>query len=97
MEDFIHPSKCKGKVQKIKEENLKGLFSNLLPATHLFGMMWSIHAGWLQQLPILPKLLPKFSFPHNFQKNYQDINFEKSFNFYKKLTFRNAIQTPNCP
>jgi hypothetical protein len=43
----FHPSKFMGKVQKAGEETLKGLFSNpLLPTTHLFGLMWSIHAGW---------------------------------------------------
>jgi hypothetical protein len=36
----FHPSKCRAKVQKIGEETLKGLFSNLLiPAAHLFGLM----------------------------------------------------------
>jgi hypothetical protein len=36
----FHPSKCRGKVQKIGEETFKGLFSNLLIlAAHLFGLM----------------------------------------------------------
>jgi hypothetical protein len=36
----FHPPKCKGKVQKIGEETLKGLFSKfLIPAAHLFGLM----------------------------------------------------------
>jgi hypothetical protein len=33
----FHPLQCRGKVQKIGEETLKGLFSNLLnPAAHFF-------------------------------------------------------------
>jgi hypothetical protein len=36
----FHPPKCRGKVQKIGEETLKGLFSNFfIPAPHLFGLM----------------------------------------------------------
>jgi hypothetical protein len=36
----FHPPKCRGKVQKTREETLKGLFSNLLIlAAHLFGLM----------------------------------------------------------
>jgi hypothetical protein len=36
----FHPSKYRGKVQKIRVETLKGLFSNLLVlAAHLFGLM----------------------------------------------------------
>jgi hypothetical protein len=36
----FHPPKCRGKVQKIGEETLKGLFSkSLIPAAHLFGLM----------------------------------------------------------
>jgi hypothetical protein len=36
----IHPPKCRGKVQKIEEETLKGLFSRfLIPIAHLFGLM----------------------------------------------------------
>jgi hypothetical protein len=36
----FHPPKCRGKVQKIEEETLKGLFSKfLIPAAHLFGLM----------------------------------------------------------
>jgi hypothetical protein len=62
-----HPHKCRNKVQKTGVDTLKGLFSNLLlPATHLFGLMWSTHAGWFQHLPTLPKLLPEFSSLHNF-------------------------------
>jgi hypothetical protein len=45
MEDFILPS-IGGKVQKTREENLKGLFANLLlHAAHLFALMWSTHDG----------------------------------------------------
>jgi hypothetical protein len=63
----ILPSKCRGKVQKTKEETLKGIFSNLLkPATHFFRLMWSTLVGWPQHLPAMPKLLLKFSFFHNF-------------------------------
>jgi hypothetical protein len=44
----FHLPKYRGKVQKSREETLKGLFSNLLILTaHLFGLMWSTHAGWL--------------------------------------------------
>jgi hypothetical protein len=36
----FHPLKCRGKVQKIGEETLKGLFSRfLIPIAHLFGLM----------------------------------------------------------
>jgi hypothetical protein len=36
----FHSPKYRDKVQKTKEETLKGLFSNLLiPAAHLFGLM----------------------------------------------------------
>jgi hypothetical protein len=36
----FHLPKCRGKVQKIGEETLKGLFSNLFISTaHLFGLM----------------------------------------------------------
>jgi hypothetical protein len=36
----FHPPKYRGKVQKTEEENLKGLFTNILiPAAHLFGLM----------------------------------------------------------
>jgi hypothetical protein len=36
----FHPSKCRGKVQKIGEETLKGLFSKfLIPTANLFGLM----------------------------------------------------------
>jgi hypothetical protein len=39
-EGTIHPPKCRGKVQKIGEENLKGLLSRfLIPTAHLFGLM----------------------------------------------------------
>jgi hypothetical protein len=39
-EGRFHPPKCRGKVQKIGEETLKGLFSRfLIPTTHLFGLM----------------------------------------------------------
>jgi hypothetical protein len=62
----FHPSKCRGKVQKTREEILKGLFSNLLiHAAYLFGLMWSTLARWLQHLPALSILLVEFSFPHN--------------------------------
>jgi hypothetical protein len=55
--NWFHPSKCRGKVQKLGEETLKGLFSNLLiPAAHLFGLMKSY----------LPILLLKFSNIHNY-------------------------------
>jgi hypothetical protein len=61
----FHPSKYRGKVQKTREETLKGLSSNLLiPTTYLFGLMWSTLAGW--HLPALPILLLKFSNTHNF-------------------------------
>jgi hypothetical protein len=61
------PSKCRDKVQKIGEETLKGLSSNLLiPTAHLFGLMWSTLASWLQHLPVVPILLLKFSNTHNF-------------------------------
>jgi hypothetical protein len=37
---FFPTSKCRGKVQKIREETLKGLFSRfLIPVAHLFGLM----------------------------------------------------------
>jgi hypothetical protein len=36
----LHRPKCKGKVQKIGEKTVKGLFSKfLIPAAHLFGLM----------------------------------------------------------
>jgi hypothetical protein len=39
-EGRFHPSKCRGKVQKIGEETLKGLFSRfLIPTVHLLGLM----------------------------------------------------------
>jgi hypothetical protein len=42
----FHPPKCRGKVQKIGEETLKGLFLNfLIPAVHRFRLMWSTLAG----------------------------------------------------
>jgi hypothetical protein len=54
----FHPPKYRGKFQKIGEETIKGLFSNLLISiAHLFGLMWSSLAGWLQHLPTLPILL----------------------------------------
>jgi hypothetical protein len=60
----FHPSKYRGKVQKTGEETLKGLFSNLLIlATHLFGLIWSTLAGWLQHILALPKPLLNI---HNF-------------------------------
>jgi hypothetical protein len=44
----FHPLKYRGKVQKPREEILKGFFSNLLlPTAYLFGLMWSTHVGWL--------------------------------------------------
>jgi hypothetical protein len=53
-EGRFHPSKCRGKVQKITkkvffgEETLKGLFSRfLIPNAHLFGLMYSTLASWL--------------------------------------------------
>jgi hypothetical protein len=59
--------KYRGNLQKTGEETLKGLSSNLLiPLAHLFGLMWSTLAGWLQHLPALPILLLKFSNTHNF-------------------------------
>jgi hypothetical protein len=62
----FHPPKL-GKVQKAKEETLKGLSSNLLLLVpYLFGLMGSIHAGWFQHLPTLHKLLLEFSFLHSF-------------------------------
>jgi hypothetical protein len=64
----FHPSKCRSKVEKMGEETLKGLFSNLLiPTAHLFGLMWSTLAGWLQNLPALPILLMIYSNTHNFR------------------------------
>jgi hypothetical protein len=37
----FHPPKYRVKVQKIREETLKGLSSDILiPAAHLFGLMW---------------------------------------------------------
>jgi hypothetical protein len=62
----LYPPKCKGKVQKTGEETFIGLFSKLLPSDHLFGLMWSTHARWLQHLPALHKLLIELSFPFNF-------------------------------
>jgi hypothetical protein len=63
----FHPPKCRGKVQKTREETLKELFSNFfIHAAHLFGLMKSTLAGWLQHMPRLPKLLLKFSNTHNF-------------------------------
>jgi hypothetical protein len=39
-EGRFHPPKCRGKVQKIGEETLKGLLSRfLIPTAHLFGLM----------------------------------------------------------
>jgi hypothetical protein len=36
----FNTSKCRGKLQKIGEETLKGLFSRfLIPTAHLFGLM----------------------------------------------------------
>jgi hypothetical protein len=36
----FNPLKCRGKVQKIGEETLNGLFSRfLIPTAHLFGLM----------------------------------------------------------
>jgi hypothetical protein len=44
----FHPSKCRGKVQKTREETLKGLFSSLLiHVAHLFRLIWSTLVGWL--------------------------------------------------
>jgi hypothetical protein len=38
-EGRFHPLKCRGKVQKIGEETLKGLFSRFfIPTAHLFGL-----------------------------------------------------------
>jgi hypothetical protein len=38
-EGRFHPLKCRGKVQKIGEETLKGLLSRfLIPTAHLFGL-----------------------------------------------------------
>jgi hypothetical protein len=66
-EGRFHPPKYRGKVQKIGEETLKGLFSRfLIPTTHLFGLMYSTLAGWLQHMPALPILLLKTSNVHNF-------------------------------
>jgi hypothetical protein len=39
-EGRVYPPKCRGKVQKIGEEILKGLLSRfLIPTAHLFGLM----------------------------------------------------------
>jgi hypothetical protein len=63
----IIPFKCRGKVQKTREETLKGLFSNFLNlTTHLFGLVWSTLVGWLHHMPALPKFLLKFSNIHYF-------------------------------
>jgi hypothetical protein len=63
----FNTSKCRGKLQKIGEETLKGLFSRfLIPFAHLFGLMWSTIADWLQHMPALPILLLKTSNIHNF-------------------------------
>jgi hypothetical protein len=60
-------TKCWGKVQKIGEETLKTRFSELLPhVAHLFGLMWSTHASWLQHMPALSKVVPEFSISSSF-------------------------------
>jgi hypothetical protein len=39
-EGRFHLPKCRGKVQKIGEETLKGLFLRfLIPTAHIFGLM----------------------------------------------------------
>jgi hypothetical protein len=64
-EDFTLPSI--GARFKREEETFKGLFSNLLiHVAHLFGLIWSTLASWLQHMPALPRLLLKFSNIHNF-------------------------------
>jgi hypothetical protein len=105
----FHPPKCTGKVQKTREETLKGLFSNLLiPTAHLSGLMWSTLAGWLQHLPALPKLLliffvsPKLLILRS--KNYEigthsklipRHTFTKSFKKSKnKMRSSDAVQIP---
>jgi hypothetical protein len=66
-EGRFHPPKCRGKVQKIGEETLKGLFSRFfIPTAHLFGLMKSTLAGWLQHMPALHIPLLKTSNVHNF-------------------------------
>jgi hypothetical protein len=63
----FHPPKSRGKIQKIEEETFKGLFSRfLILIAHLFGLMYSTLAGWLQHMPALPILFFKFSNTHNF-------------------------------
>jgi hypothetical protein len=63
----FHPSKCRSKVQKMGEETLKGLFSNLfILVAHFYGLIWSTLAGWLQYMFALPRLLLKISNTHNF-------------------------------
>jgi hypothetical protein len=49
----FHPPKCRGKVQKTKEETFKRFFSNLyLPIAHPFGLMWSTHAKVNVSIPV---------------------------------------------
>jgi hypothetical protein len=63
----FHLPKYRGKVQKIGEETLKGLFSIfLIPTAHLFGLMKSTLAGKLQHMPALALPWPKTSNIHNF-------------------------------
>jgi hypothetical protein len=63
---FTFPS-ARARFKKSEKKFFLLLFSNLLLlATQLFGLMWSTHAGWFQHLLTLSKLLPEFSFPHNF-------------------------------
>jgi hypothetical protein len=63
----FHLPKYGGKVQKIGEETLKGLFSIfLIPTAHLFGLMKSTLVGRLQHMPAMALPYPKTSNTHNF-------------------------------
>jgi hypothetical protein len=60
-EGRFHPPKCRGKVQKIGEETLKGLFSRFhIPTAHLFGLMKS----WLATAHARPAHTSPQNFKH---------------------------------
>jgi hypothetical protein len=66
MDDFTLPN-VGARFKKPERKLSKGLFSNLLIlVAHLFGLIKSILAGWLQHMPALPRLLFKVSNTHNF-------------------------------
>jgi hypothetical protein len=82
----FNTSKYRGKVQKIGEETLKGLFSRfLIPTAHLFGLMQSTLATLNTSYTVGSSILWVYTFVYHIFIHFN--NFSSTFTNFIHFSF----------